>query len=271
VVDVGTGSGCIGIAIAKHITDAQIIMTDVSADALKVARRNVEKHRLQDRVALIQADLLPTIQVSFDLICANLPYIPTHILDTLPVAKREPYLALDGGSIGLTLIKRLLEQAKSRLGTGGLMILEIDPAQRDQLLYLAHINFPTDKVHICQDLSGRDRCLEIEKRFMIFHLCLPQDWEKSQVRGEYRPDSLAQEGFIHCSKSDQIIEVANRYYTGVPVMVELTIDPEKLSSEIRWEISAQVFYPHVYGPINLEAVVKVSEIRPEPDGVYRTI
>jgi release factor glutamine methyltransferase len=271
VIDVGTGSGCIAIAIAKHITDARLIMTDVSANALKVARWNVEKHGLQDRIALLQADLLPAIVGSFDLMCANLPYIPTNQLDKLPVAKKEPYLALDGGSTGIILIKRLLEQAKSRIGTGGLMMLEIDPAQRDQLFQLAQTNFPADKVRIWQDLSGRDRCLEIEKRFMIFHLCQPQDWETSQLSGEYRPDSLAHEGFIHCSKSDQIMAVANRYYKGVPEMVALTIDPEKLTSEIRWEKSGEIFYPHVYGPINLEAVDNVFKIRPEGDGIYRKI
>lgn len=272
-VDVGTGSGCIGIALAKHITDLYVVLTDISSEALNVARLNGEKHRLLDRLEFRRGNLLDRIpgSIAFDLICANLPYIPTQTLEELPVAEREPRLALDGGLSGIKVIKRLLKQAKSQLAPGGLMLLEIDPAQCDKVIPLTQKHYSFSKVQILRDLSGRDRCLEIELRYMIFHLCQRQDWLNSQVQGEYRNDSLAREGFIHCSQSEQIIEVANRYFKDEPDVIVLWIDPDKLTSEIRWEKSDHAYFPHVYGPINLEAVETVTDLEPERDGTYRAI
>ena len=271
VVDVGTGSGCIGIAIASHIPDVEGLLIDISARALDVARFNVAKHALQDRLQLQQANLLNNIPASFDLICANLPYIPTQALAALPVARSEPRTALDGGLRGLKVIKRLVKEAASKLNEGGLILLEIDPGQREMLLQLAGKQFPGAKVSIFQDLSGKDRCVAIEQRYLIYHLCQRQDWLKSQASRAYQADSLEHEGFIHCSKIDQVIGVANRYYQGVPQMVMLTIDPQKLTSIIHWEISGNEYYPHVFGPINVDAVIQVVDVRPESDGVYRCI
>ncbi len=272
IVDVGTGSGCIGIAIARHIPDVQLMMTDISTPALDIARVNAEKHAIMDRVEFRQADLLKfTPRVSpFDLICANLPYIPSATLDKLPVANNEPRLALDGGSRGLTQIRRLVRQATELLTPGGLILLEIDPAQRRQVVQLGQKLFPSAMLRFYQDLSGSNRCLEIEQHYDIYHLCQRREWLMSQAAGEYRPDSLAIEGFIHCSQREQIIDVANRYYKNVPEMVLLTVNPEMLSSEIRWENSGGSYYPHIYGPINLLAVSGVTEMRPDDDGVYRS-
>jgi len=272
-VDIGTGSGCIGISLAKHIPDLHIVLTDISSEALKVARLNGEKHGVLDRLEFHRSNLLDRISspFAFDLICANLPYIPTQTLEELPVAEREPRLALDGGLSGTKVIKRLLKQAKSQLTPGGLMLVEIDPAQCDQVISLAQKHYSFSKVQILRDLSGRDRCLEIELRSTIFHLCQRQDWLKNQTRGIYQPDSLASEGFIHCSQFKQIIEVANRYFKAVPDVVLLTIDPEKLTSEIRWEKVGTTYFPHVYGPINLEAVDLVIDLEPDTDGIYREI
>jgi len=272
-VDVGTGSGCIGIAIAKHIPDLLMVLTDLSSEALTVARLNVEKHRLQDRLEIRQSDLLERFPAlfTFDLICANLPYIPSSVLDTLSIAKSEPLPALDGGESGLIVIKRLLKQAESRLSPGGLMLLEIDPAQRDQMIQLTQKHFPSTKVQILNDLSGKDRCVTIELPFMIYHLCQRQEWMNSQKQGEFRDTSLVQDGFIHCSQYDQVTEVANRYYKGVPDMVVLCLEPGKLISEIRWEKVGSEYYPHIYGPINLEAVNKIIAIEPISDGTYPAI
>jgi uncharacterized protein (DUF952 family) len=150
-----------------------------------------------------------------------------------------------------------------------LMLVEIDPGQTDQMFQLVRKYFSNEKMHILQDLSGRDRCMEIERRYSIFHICQRENWLKSQASGEYQPDSLLVEGFIHCSQSDQYIEVANRYYKGVPDLVVLSIDPEKLTSEFRWEKSGDAYYPHIYGSINLEAVMFMGDLKPESDGTYR--
>jgi release factor glutamine methyltransferase len=272
-VDIGTGSGCIGISLARHIPDLHIVLTDISPEALNVARMNGEKHGLLGRLEFRQSDLLDWIPIpfTFDLICANLPYIPTRTLENLPVAESESHLALDGGLSGIKVIKRLLKQAKNQLTPGGMMLLEIGPTQCDQLIRFAQKHYSFSKVQLLQDMSGRDRCLEIEQHYMIFHLCQRQDWLKSLARGKYQPDSLALEGFIHCSQFQQIIEVANRYFKTVPDVIMLTIDPEKLTSEIRWEKADAAYFPHVYGPINLEAVDKVLELAPDDDGTYREI
>jgi release factor glutamine methyltransferase len=272
-VDVGTGSGCIGIALAKHIPDLQIMLTDISSEALRIAKLNAEKHGLFDRLGFKQSNLFDKIpgSLNIDLICANLPYINTHMLEKLPVAKREPRLALDGGLSGIKVIKRLLKQAKSQLTPGGLMLLEIDPSQHEKLLPLAQNIYSFSKINILQDLSGRDRCLEIELRYRVFHLCQRIVWLNSQAHKVYQPDSLVRDGFIHCSQFEQIIEVANRYFKGVPDLIMLSIDPAKLISEIRWEKSENAYFPHVYGPINLEAVDSVTDLEPDNDGTYRVI
>jgi len=112
IIDVGTGCGCIAITIARSIRHCQITATDVSGKALKVASENVSHFGLSDRISLIKADLLAGIPDQFDLICANLPYIPSGRLDDLAVAKVEPVLALDGGEDGMIFNKKLLQQSK---------------------------------------------------------------------------------------------------------------------------------------------------------------
>jgi uncharacterized protein (DUF952 family) len=105
----------------------------------------------------------------------------------------------------------------------------------------------------------------------ILHICPADDWNKAITDGLYRATSLATEGFIHCSKPEQILDVANRYFPGVGGLVLLWLDPGKLTAELRYEISEGDVYPHVYGPLNLEAVFAVTKISPESDGVFRTL
>jgi uncharacterized protein (DUF952 family) len=106
---------------------------------------------------------------------------------------------------------------------------------------------------------------------MILHLCPRQAWEEAQKQGGYRADSMESEGFIHCSRLEQILQVANHYYQGLPDVVLLWIDPLKVKPEIRWEPSGEDIFPHIYGPLNLEAVVAVSELSPEEDGTFRMV
>ena len=106
---------------------------------------------------------------------------------------------------------------------------------------------------------------------MILHLCSPTAWEDAQKLGAYRAASLESEGFIHCSRPEQIIAVANSYYRGLPGMVLLWIDPQKVTPEIRWEASGAEIFPHIYGPLNLDAVVGVRDFLPDEDGVYRKL
>jgi release factor glutamine methyltransferase len=270
-VDVGTGSGCIAIAVANSIPDLHISMTDISIDALNVAMVNAERYGMLDRSELFQSDLLeqtPKTSI-FDLVCANLPYIPSHKLANIAVAKNEPRLALDGGSNGLMVIRRLLEQVKTRISPGGMMLVEIDPEQKPLMIELLQENYPSARVRFLPDLSGKIRCVEIQLPYLIYHICSREDWQKAEHQGFYQSASFSDEGFIHCSQSDQYIEVANRYFHGVLGLVVLSIDPVKLTSEIRWEKSADAYYPHIYGPINLDAVISIDDLFPGSDGTYQ--
>jgi release factor glutamine methyltransferase len=161
VADVGTGLGCIAVAIASHCPYARFIATDLSEAALAVARRNVARHGLADRITLLQTDLLANAPGPFDLVCANLPYIPTATLRELPIAKHEPWSALDGGPDGLRFIERLLEQAASRMAPHGMLLLEIESTLGMTTAELAAKYFPAAGIVLHKDYSSLDRLVEI--------------------------------------------------------------------------------------------------------------
>ena len=105
----------------------------------------------------------------------------------------------------------------------------------------------------------------------IFHITSQAAWAGAQKNGQYAADSLADQGFIHCSKAHQILRVANLIYAGQHGLVLLVIDPVRLTSELRWEPGADLateLFPHVYGPINLDAVVNVLAFDPGTDGKF---
>jgi release factor glutamine methyltransferase len=160
-VDVGTGSGCIGITLAVNVPDLQIVATDISSTAAKMARRNAVRNGVGQRMEVLECDLLPPGK-EFDLIVANLPYIPTKTLRRLPIFGREPTVALDGGKDGLDLIRRLLTAAPEGLNPGGLMLLEIEASQGPAAISLAFDIFTKAEIHLHKDLAGRDRILEVQ-------------------------------------------------------------------------------------------------------------
>jgi release factor glutamine methyltransferase len=160
--DIGTGSGCIAISLAVHIRDLRVTGTDISPLALEAAHSNAEKHRVAGRVEFAHADLLPPNIRTCNLICANLPYIPTRKLEGLDVFGREPTLALDGGPDGLSLIRRLLPQASKSLSSAGLLLLEIEANQGKAGADLARKYFPEAQINLLPDLAGHDRLIRIE-------------------------------------------------------------------------------------------------------------
>ncbi len=162
IADVGTGSGCISIAIAKNILDAKVVATDISRPALEVAHRNARRHNVAKRIDFIQCDLLPPHpDPHFDLICANLPYISTDTLRELSVYEREPTLALDGGGDGLDIVRRLMKIAPEWLAPSGMILLEIEASQGMSAVALANEAFDSADIRLHQDLAGRDRLVEI--------------------------------------------------------------------------------------------------------------
>lgn len=162
VADVGTGSGVIAVSIAVNVPDANIIATDLSGKALDVAKQNAKKFDVDHRIEFVPCDLLPPKpEQHLDLICANLPYIPTNTLHALPIYGHEPALALDGGQDGLDLIRRLLQIGPEWLAPSGMMLLEIESTLGLQALNLACDLFPQAAIHLHQDLAGQDRLLEV--------------------------------------------------------------------------------------------------------------
>ena len=149
---------------AAAVNAAQVIATDVSAAALLVARDNASITPVVDNVRFIQADLSGPITGKFQVIASNLPYIATADLSILDVAHFEPHVALDGGSDGLALIRRLLFQAPSRLATPGLFLIEHGADQGPAALALVKQAFPTDTVALLQDDAGLDRAVRVERR-----------------------------------------------------------------------------------------------------------
>jgi uncharacterized protein (DUF952 family) len=97
----------------------------------------------------------------------------------------------------------------------------------------------------------------------LVHLCLRRDWERAVQDGVYRAASLDELGFIHLSRPEQIQGVAQRFYAGIQGLVLLWIDPRKLGGEVRWEPSDGQIFPHLYGPLNVEAVQAVQEFPPD--------
>jgi release factor glutamine methyltransferase len=157
VADVGTGSGCIAIATAHYSPEVEVWASDISSEALEVAARNVAKNSLEPRVHLVCGDLMDPLPGSFDLVCANLPYLAAGI--RLPAAVvAQPSVALYAGEGGAALVIRLLETAPARLNPGGRVLLELDPAIVSAALEVAGRNFAGHRVH--QDLAGHERVLE---------------------------------------------------------------------------------------------------------------
>ena len=163
IADVGTGSGCIAVALAVHLSHALIYATDVSAEALAVAQRNAAMQGVASHIRFLWGDLLSPVPQSVHLIVANLPYIPAQEWETLPpeVGRFEPRSALDGGSDGLDLVRRLLAQAPSYLLSGGALLLEVGAGQGETVTRLARAAFPQAKVELIPDLAGHARVVQV--------------------------------------------------------------------------------------------------------------
>ena len=162
IVDVGCGSGIIGISLAAALPRAIVLAIDLSRPALEITRRNAIRHKVS--LGLLQADLLQPLGARFDLICANLPYIPTATLNQLSVTRWEPRLALDGGDSGVALIQKLLSQAQIRLAPGGTLLMEIEATLGQKTQSLAKAAFPNADVQLFSDLAGKDRLIKVQIR-----------------------------------------------------------------------------------------------------------
>ncbi len=166
ILDIGTGSGNLPLAIAKHHPTARVTTIDLSADALAMAQENARKHGLLERIRFLQGDLFAPLpqEDRFDFIISNPPYIAAADIPALPVGVRqyEPHLALDGGAGGFAVFERLIDQARRHLEPGGYLLLEIGspqeaPARQRLAGYAEYQLAPT--VH---DYSGHPRVLRAQ-------------------------------------------------------------------------------------------------------------
>ncbi len=157
VADVGTGSGCIAVSVAHYAPNTEVWATDVSAEAVAIAERNVARHHLNGRVRVEHADLMQGLAGEFDLVCANLPYVAAGT--RLPAeVTAQPAGALYAEEHGSALVRRLLAEAPSRLRHGGRVLAEIDPSIADAVTEIAAGRFANHQLH--RDARGLVRVLE---------------------------------------------------------------------------------------------------------------
>ncbi len=163
VADVGAGSGAVGIALARHRRGVNLICSDVSRDALLVARDNAQRLLRRTRASFIQGDLLTPLPGPFHCVVANLPYIPEGRLDELEpeVAKHEPRIALTPGTQGTELVLRLITQLPSRLHPNGIAVLEVDPGQESAIADAAAQMLPNAEITVLDDVSQQPRAVRI--------------------------------------------------------------------------------------------------------------
>lgn len=161
-IDVGTGSGCIAIALARFLPDWMITAVDISPEALAIAQQNGAQ-LAPGRIQFQQSNLLQAIDAPVDLIVANLPYVTSSEWQALAdgVKLHEPALALDGGKDGLDLIRQLLQQAITRLHSNGAIFLEIGWQQGESALQATQSYFPKAEITILPDFAGHDRIVRI--------------------------------------------------------------------------------------------------------------
>lgn len=160
LLDICTGSGAIGIALAANLEKAEITMSDISRNALEVAKKNAKENEVSEKVKLVQSNLFEKIEDNYFMIVSNPPYIETKVIKTLSKqVQKEPILALDGGKDGLYFYRKLIEEAPKHLQQGGYLCMEIGYNQKEEVLKLIQENGTYTHSYSKKDLSGNDRII----------------------------------------------------------------------------------------------------------------
>ncbi len=165
-LDVGTGSGCIAVSVAREVPVSTGWAVDISADALRIARENAARHGVAHRIQFVQSDLLECFSSGpvFDFILGNPPYVPFDDCDSLPreVRDHEPHAALFGGASGLGVYRRAIPGISSRISPGGFLLLELGAGQAESVAGLVESGGLCVQ-RILDDLQGIPRCLVARK------------------------------------------------------------------------------------------------------------
>lgn len=173
IADVGTGTGCIAISLAAQLPNGKILASDVSAEALELAKRNASRHKVDARIEFRQGDLLEPVRLwlkenntQLDVLCSNPPYIPDAQWNDVPpnVKDHEPASALRGGADGLDYIKPLIAGAWELLRSGGLLALEIANVHGEAVMKLVEKTGVFGKARVVKDHEGHDRVLLAERK-----------------------------------------------------------------------------------------------------------
>ena len=167
IADVGTGSGNIGIAIAKHCRNCRITAVDISKPALEIAAENAGAHGVREQIEFVHSDLLealPTVP-TFDFIASNPPYVRTSEFDNLPIEVRqhEPRIALHAGEEGTDVIQHLVGQARERLRPGAWLMMEVSPMIASSVLDLLARSPGIEDRGLVKDLAGHPRVVRAQR------------------------------------------------------------------------------------------------------------
>ena len=168
ILDLCTGSGCVAVAVAKNSKTAHVTATDISSSAIAIARENVARHEVADRIEVVESNLFQGIpaETRFHVIASNPPYIPSAEIDLLDaeVARHEPRLALDGGPDGLDVLREIINQAPRFSVENAILLLEFTPEQADALKAIVEAQGSYAEVEVRKDLAHRPRVLKARFR-----------------------------------------------------------------------------------------------------------
>jgi len=164
ILDIGTGSGNIGVSLALEIEKARVFATDVSEKALKIAEKNACKYNVENKIKFIKSDLFPDVDLKFDIIISNPPYIPEKEIEKLQEeVKKEPFVALNGGKNGLDIMKRIIDRAIDFLKKEGFLLLEIGYNQLSEIEKI--VEKKELKIYnVEKDYSGIERVIVLKGR-----------------------------------------------------------------------------------------------------------